>query len=111
MVNSLWVLTYMLPLGNICEWLLMIVTMDNLLAYLNNKTTRDQNIFAADCGTTIGYLRKACSIGSKFKPELCVIIEKVTNGQVTRKDLRPDDWHLIWPELVKEENDGTEEAA
>jgi DNA-binding transcriptional regulator YdaS (Cro superfamily) len=29
-----------------------------------------------------------------------VAIEQVTNGAVTRKDLRPDDWHLIWPELV-----------
>lgn len=28
-----------------------------------------------------------------------VAIEKATNGQVTRKDLRPDDWHFIWPEL------------
>lgn len=31
----------------------------------------------------------------------CASIEQVTNGAVTRKDLRPDDWHLIWPELVK----------
>jgi len=23
-----------------------------------------------------------------------------TNGQVTRRDLRPADWHLIWPELA-----------
>lgn len=29
----------------------------------------------------------------------CVSIEKATEGDVTRKDLRPDDWHLIWPEL------------
>jgi DNA-binding transcriptional regulator YdaS (Cro superfamily) len=29
----------------------------------------------------------------------CVAIEQATNGKVTRKDLRPDDWHLIWPEL------------
>ena len=30
----------------------------------------------------------------------CAEIEFATNGQVTRKDLRPNDWHLIWPELV-----------
>ena len=29
-------------------------------------------------------------------------IEKLTNGAVTRKDLRPDDWHEIWPELKKD---------
>lgn len=29
----------------------------------------------------------------------CSLIEKATNGQVTRKDLRPNDWMNIWPEL------------
>lgn len=33
--------------------------------------------------------------------EKCVLIELATDGQVTRKDLRPSDWHLIWPELVE----------
>jgi DNA-binding transcriptional regulator YdaS (Cro superfamily) len=33
-------------------------------------------------------------------PERCVEIERATGGQVTRKDLRPEDWHKIWPELV-----------
>lgn len=31
----------------------------------------------------------------------CIEIEKATNGTVTRKDLRPRDYHIIWPELVK----------
>ena len=30
----------------------------------------------------------------------CVRIEQITNKLVTRRDLRPDDWHLIWPELA-----------
>lgn len=29
----------------------------------------------------------------------CVEIEELTGGQVTRKQLRPDDWHQIWPDL------------
>lgn len=33
-------------------------------------------------------------------PKRCVQIEQTTNGQVTRRDLRPDDWHEIWPELA-----------
>jgi DNA-binding transcriptional regulator YdaS (Cro superfamily) len=33
--------------------------------------------------------------------ERCVEIEQATKGAVTRKDLRPDDWHRIWPELVE----------
>lgn len=29
----------------------------------------------------------------------CADIERVTNGQVSRKDLRPHDWQRYWPEL------------
>ena len=32
--------------------------------------------------------------------ERCVPIERATEGAVSRIDLRPDDWHEIWPELV-----------
>lgn len=31
----------------------------------------------------------------------CVAIERATAGAVTRRDLRPTDWHLIWPELAE----------
>ena len=31
----------------------------------------------------------------------CVEIEQLTNKAVTRKELRPTDWHLIWPELIE----------
>lgn len=31
----------------------------------------------------------------------CVAIEQATGGAVRRWDLRPDDWHVIWPELRK----------
>lgn len=30
------------------------------------------------------------------------IIEKETGGQVSRKDLCPDDWQKIWPELAEQ---------
>lgn len=32
--------------------------------------------------------------------EKCAAIEAATSGAVTRQSLRPDDWHLIWPELA-----------
>lgn len=32
--------------------------------------------------------------------EHCAAIERATAGAVTRRDLRPDDWHRIWPELI-----------
>lgn len=42
--------------------------------------------------------------------ERCYAIERTTAGAVTRKDLRPDDWHEIWPELATT-NQTTEPAA
>lgn len=33
--------------------------------------------------------------------ERCSDIERATNGTVSRRDLRPNDWHLIWPELIE----------
>lgn len=32
--------------------------------------------------------------------ERCVDIERATGAAVRRWDLRPDDWHRIWPELI-----------
>lgn len=43
--------------------------------------------------------------GGRVPPEHCASIETATRGSVMRWDLRPDDWHRIWPELV-----GTEGA-
>ena len=34
-------------------------------------------------------------------------IERFTDGAVTRRDLRPDDAHLIWPELADSEQKTT----
>jgi DNA-binding transcriptional regulator YdaS (Cro superfamily) len=44
--------------------------------------------------------------------ERCPDIERATEGAVTRRDLRPDDWHRIWPELVDVDHPApTEKAA
>lgn len=43
-------------------------------------------------------------------PVNCVAIEQATKGAVTRQDLRPDDWHLIWPELAKKRRPTAEQA-
>ena len=32
--------------------------------------------------------------------EYCASIELATDGEVTRQEMRPDDWHKIWPELA-----------
>lgn len=42
--------------------------------------------------------------GKPAPSEHCAAIEGATGGAVMRWALRPDDWHLIWPEL-KERKD------
>lgn len=44
------------------------------------------------------------SLGQRPVPiARCKAIEDATAGAVTRRDLRPDDWHEIWPELADSE--------
>lgn len=43
------------------------------------------------------------SVARPVPPKRCPAIERATEGAVTRRDLRPDDWWLIWPELVTKE--------
>lgn len=74
--------------------------MDKLLKYLNGLAKEVRPGFATQCGTSEGYLRKAISNGQPLRPTTCVLVERATDGQVTRKDLRPDDWQNIWPELA-----------
>ena len=38
--------------------------------------------------------------GKPVSAERCVPVERATAGAVRRWDLRPDDWHRIWPELI-----------
>lgn len=50
--------------------------------------------------------------GPRVPPlERCVPIERATEGAVTRRDLRPDDWREIWPELVDITTPTTEQPA
>lgn len=36
----------------------------------------------------------------RVPPKQCVRIEALTEGRVTRRQLRPDDWADFWPELA-----------
>lgn len=47
------------------------------------------------------YLSQMVNGHRAISPERCVAIEKATDGKVTRRDLRPDDWKAIWPELER----------
>ncbi len=69
-----------------------------LSEYIKDTKKRSQLIKNAAISNQFLY---QISIGLRPVPVAkCVAIEKATNGEVTRKDLRPNDWHLIWPELI-----------
>lgn len=71
-----------------------------LLDYVNGKRgeqTRLAEILGID-----SVLIHQWAHGKRDVPiERCVPLEAATQGEVMRWDLRPDDWHEIWPELIK----------
>lgn len=73
--------------------------MKELLIYLNGLSKLEQADFAQRCGTTVGYLRKACSKGEQLREKVCALVETHSAGAVKRAELRPEDWMDIWPEL------------
>ncbi|WP_250147793.1 transcriptional regulator [Escherichia coli] len=80
--------------------------MEELRIFLNSLSSDEQRMFACECGTSIGYLRKALSKGQVLGASLCVLIERASNGEVTRQQLRPFDWMNIWPELEDTKTSG-----
>lgn len=56
--------------------------------------------FAERCGTSFLHLRNIAFSGKSCGYALAVAIEKESSGAVRRWDLRPQDWPVVWPELV-----------
>lgn len=71
---------------------------------MNLKTYLEQNSnaeFARALGCPPAFISQWKSGHRPVPLEYMAAIEGVTDGQVTRQDLRPDDWQLIWPELAE----------
>ncbi len=71
-----------------------------LKEYLSTLERGGASRLAKLLGISISYLSQLASGASSISPTRCIDIERATDGKVTRRDLRPDDWHLIWPELA-----------
>ena len=74
----------------------MNTRQDPLLLWL--KTATQEQIDQTN--STRGYLLQIGYGNKKASAELSSRLEGVTDGTVTRKQLRPDDWSVIWPELA-----------
>lgn len=70
----------------------------NLLQYV--KTQATQRELATKLAITPVLINQWANGKRPIPPERCVEIERATAGEVTRRDLRPDDWMRIWPELA-----------
>lgn len=72
--------------------------------YLGGERGRMRTV-AGRAGLAPAFLRQIAT-GMRGAPaERAADIERACDLQVRRWDLRPDDWHRIWPELI-----GTEGA-
>ncbi len=75
--------------------------MDKLKSFLAGLRRDERETFATRCGTTAAFLRNVVYGQRKPGEKLCVAIERESDGAVTRRDLRQDDWRDIWPELAE----------
>ena len=66
---------------------------------MNEITPSARLEIAEQCGVAEQYLYQVFTRRKIPSAELCVLIERVTGGKVTRQELRPDDYWLIWPDL------------
>lgn len=73
-----------------------------LRTYLDTLPRGGITEFAQKLGIGPIYLSQlAAEQGGRVpSPELCVVIERESNKVVSRQELRPTDWVLIWPELA-----------
>lgn len=76
------------------------------VTYFRGLNANQKKELADNCETTVEYLAKQAALMNKgkvnslFKPATCTAIEVFSCGEITRKDLRPDDWSKIWLELA-----------
>lgn len=71
----------------------------DLKTYISSSPRGTAASLAKAIGVSPSYLSQMASGQSPISPERCVAIEKETGGVVSRRDLWPDGWDRIWPEL------------
>lgn len=70
--------------------------------YLRKPDAPSPAAFAGRLGVSCDQLRqwRFAYNNRRPGPEMCVVIERESDQEIRRWDLRPDDWHRIWPELI-----------
>lgn len=71
----------------------------DLKSWLTQERGRGARLAGA-IGVSPAFVSQMMVRGRPAPAEQCVAIERETEGAVMRWDLRPADWHRIWPELI-----------
>jgi hypothetical protein len=78
----------------------------SLAEYLKPMSLEERNAFARRAGTTYLHLRNVAFSGKPCGVPLAVAVERESGGKVPRWVLRPNDWHLNWPDLAQRAGQG-----
>jgi len=74
-----------------------------LRTYLEQCGHGSASALGRDINAAPSLISEWASGGRPVPFDRCVAIERATAGAVTRRDLRPDDWAAVWPELAGKE--------
>jgi DNA-binding transcriptional regulator YdaS (Cro superfamily) len=72
----------------------------NLREYLDTSERGAASRLAEQLGVSPSFLSQMASGEAAISHKRCVQLEFLTDGAVSRKDTRPDDWQELWPELA-----------
>jgi len=70
--------------------------------YFFGLSPDERHKFAESVGASVGHLTNVAYGYKQMAPEICVAVERESGMQVTRQEIRPDDFPRYWPELVSE---------
>lgn len=71
-----------------------------LKKHLADISLEQREALAVACQTSLGHLKNVMYGLKPCSAELASHLERETGGVVRRWDVRPKDWHMVWPELV-----------
>jgi DNA-binding transcriptional regulator YdaS (Cro superfamily) len=71
----------------------------SLILYLSSHRGRAVEL-ACGLGLSTSFIWQIAKGKRPAPAERCAEIERLSGGEVSRQELRPDDWAQIWPELV-----------
>ncbi|PSJ23595.1 hypothetical protein CVH10_01685 [Halomonas sp. ND22Bw] len=74
----------------------MKIRHEGLLRWIRSASDKQ----VSTTGTTRAYLKQIAYGHKPASPEIAVRVEVASDGAATRKSLRPNDWHVLWPELI-----------